>query len=110
MYQRGASTPYRLTDGAQLRAGVEKASAMNTTIRTTIAGIALATLMASAAMAQTATVTTYGGSTSGKGPSLVGRQMTPLATIGNLAVGVWTRVPPPYDTAATYNGAANPLP
>ena len=80
------------------------------TIRITIAGVALAALMTSAAMAQTAAVTTYGGNVAGNGPSLVGRQMTPLATFGSLAVGIWTRVPPPYDASASYNGAANPLP
>ena len=80
------------------------------TIRTTIAGIALTIMMAGAAMAQTTAVTTYGGSTSGQGPSVVGRQMTPLAAIGDVAVGIWTRVPPPYDATASYNGAANPLP
>jgi hypothetical protein len=98
-----------LADGTQLRAEVGRALAMKT-IRTTIAGIALTALMAGAAVAQTAAVTTYGGNVAGNGPSVVGRQMTPLATIGNLAVGVWTRVPPPYDAAASYNGAANPLP
>src|SRR5579859_3277492 len=98
-----------LDGGAQLRAEIGKAPAMKT-IRTMIAGIAFATVLAGAAVAQTAAVTTYGGSTSGNGPSLVGRQMTLLATIGNLALGVWTRVPPPYDATASYNGAANPLP
>jgi hypothetical protein len=96
-------------DGTRLRAEVERALAMKT-ICTTIAGIALATLLASAAMAQSAAVTTYGGSTSGNGSSFVGRQMTPLATFGDLSVGIWSRVPPPYDATASYNGAANPLP
>jgi hypothetical protein len=80
------------------------------TMRTTVAGIALATLMVSTAMAQSSAVATYGGNTSGAGSSVVGREMTPLATFGNLAVGIWTRVPPPYDATANYNAGANPLP
>jgi hypothetical protein len=79
-------------------------------IRIAIAGVALAAVMGSAAMAQTAAATAYGGSVSGTGPSVVGPQMTPLTTIGDLAVGIWTRVPPSYDATADYNGAANPLP
>ncbi len=35
---------------------------------------------------------------------------TPLVTMGNLAVGIWTRVPPPYDAEANRSAAANPLP
>ena len=80
------------------------------TIRIAIAGVALAAVMHSAAMAQTTAVTAYGGNISGTGPSLVGRQMTPLATVGDVALGIWTRVPPPYDAAGHYNNAANPLP
>jgi hypothetical protein len=80
------------------------------TIRIAIAGVALAAVMGSAAMAQTTAVTAYGGNISGTGPSLAGRQMTPLASLGDLAMGIWTRVPTPYDATANYNGAANPLP
>jgi hypothetical protein len=79
-------------------------------IRIAIAGAALAAVMGSAAMAQTTVATAYGGSMSGTGPSAAGWQMTPLATVGDLAVGIWTRIPPSYDTTADYNGAANPLP
>lgn len=32
-----------------------------------------------------------------------------IATIGDLPVRVWAPVPPPYDTAADRNNAANPL-
>ena len=35
---------------------------------------------------------------------------TPLFVIGGLAVGIWARVPPPYDVTANRNAAANPLP
>ena len=35
---------------------------------------------------------------------------TPLFAIGDLAVGIWARVPPPYDVTANRNTAANPLP
>ncbi len=35
---------------------------------------------------------------------------TPLITMGNLAVGIWTRVPPPYNVEANRSAAANPLP
>jgi hypothetical protein len=35
---------------------------------------------------------------------------TPLVTTGNLTVGIWTRVGPPYDVEANRSAAANPLP
>jgi len=35
---------------------------------------------------------------------------TPLFVVGDLAVGIWARVPPPYDVTANRNAAANPLP
>ncbi len=35
---------------------------------------------------------------------------TPLVTMGNLAVGIWTRVQPPYNAEANRSAAANPLP
>ena len=92
-----------------MRAQIAKASAMKS-IRIAIAGIVLAAVVGSAAMAQTTAVATYGGNVSGTGPSVVGRQMTPLTTLGDLALGIWTRVPPPYDATANYNRAANPLP
>jgi hypothetical protein len=34
---------------------------------------------------------------------------TPLFVIGDLAAGIWPRVPPPYDVTANRNAAANPL-
>ena len=34
----------------------------------------------------------------------------PLFFVGGLAVGLWARVPPPYDVTANRNTAANPLP
>jgi len=33
-----------------------------------------------------------------------------LFNIGGVPVGIWTRVPPPYDPTANRNAAANPLP
>jgi hypothetical protein len=36
--------------------------------------------------------------------------MTPLASIGDLSVGIWTPVPAPYDVTANRSAAANPLP
>jgi hypothetical protein len=38
------------------------------------------------------------------------RYPTPLFTIGGVAVGIWTPVPPPYDGAANRSAAANPVP
>jgi hypothetical protein len=35
---------------------------------------------------------------------------TPLFVIGDLTVGIWARVPLPYDATANRNTAANPLP
>ena len=32
-----------------------------------------------------------------------------IFTIGNLPVGLWAPVPPPYDARANHNNAANPL-
>jgi hypothetical protein len=109
MHVRADETPYCSAKGRKLWGHIAKASAMKT-IRIALAGVALAAVMVSAAMAQTTAVTTYGGNVAHAGPSVVGRQMTPLATIGNTAVGIWTRVPPPYDATASYNRAANPLP
>src|SRR5215469_2439898 len=102
-------TPYELWEGPQLRAPIAEASAMKT-IRIAIAGVLLAAVTGSAAMAQATAVSTYGGNVAGAGPSVVGREMTPLAMIGDTAVGIWTRVPPPYDVNGHYNNAANPLP
>ena len=38
------------------------------------------------------------------------RSPTPLFNIGGVPVGIWTRVPPPYDPTANRSAAANPLP
>ena len=35
---------------------------------------------------------------------------TPLVSLGGFAVGIWTRVAPPYDPEANRSAAANPLP
>jgi hypothetical protein len=48
-----------------------------------------------------------GGQSVTAGPRL---GATPLFVIADLAVGIWARVPPPYDVAANRNAAANPLP
>ena len=48
-----------------------------------------------------------GGQSVTAGPRL---GATPLFVIGDLAVGIRARVPPPYDVAANRNAAANPLP
>jgi hypothetical protein len=77
-------------------------------VRSACAGMLLAVVMAGGAYAQSAgQVSTFGNQMIGVGPN---QQMTPLATIGDLAVGVWTPVPPPYDSAANRSGADNPLP
>lgn len=51
-----------------------------------------------------------GGRTVTVGPQQTPSQATPLFRIGNLPVGIWAPVPPPYDAMANRNGAANPLP
>ena len=84
------------------------------TIRTAIFGI-LAVLLATTAHAQQPVVNsgqgvagTFSGQSVTPGPRL--QSPTPLFVIGDLAVGIWTRVPPPYDVTANGNAAANPLP
>jgi hypothetical protein len=42
------------------------------------------------------------------GPRL--QSPAPLFVIGDLTVGIWARVPPPYDVTANRNTAANPVP
>ncbi len=82
--------------------------------RATIIGL-FAALVASTAFAQgpgsgsSGTVSALGGRAFGVGPQL-GVGPTPLGFIGGVAVGIWTRVPPPYDVTANRSGAANPLP
>jgi hypothetical protein len=56
---------------------------------------------------QTERTPRLGGQSVTVGPRL---GATPLFVIGDLAVGIWARVPPPYDVAANRNAAANPLP
>jgi hypothetical protein len=84
------------------------------TIRTAIFSI-LAVLLATTAHAQTPVVNsgqrvaaTFNGQSVMPGPRL--QSPTPLFVIGDLAVGIWARVPPPYDVTANRNAAANPLP
>jgi hypothetical protein len=84
------------------------------TIRTAIFGI-LTVLLATTAYAQTPVMTsgqrvaaTFSDQSVTPGPQLQSR--TPLFVFGNLAVGIWARVPPPYDVTANRNAAANPLP
>ncbi len=82
------------------------------TVRAVLFGI-LAALMATTAYAQkpdagvVATTATFLGQSVTTGP----RQFpTPQFVIGGLAVGIWARVPPPYDVAANRSAAENPLP
>jgi hypothetical protein len=84
------------------------------TIRTAIFGI-LVVLLATTAHAQTPVVNsgqrvaaTFSGQSDMPGARL--QSPTPLFIIGDLAVGIWARVPPPYDVTANRNSAANPLP
>jgi hypothetical protein len=84
------------------------------TIRTAIFGI-LAVLLAATAHAQTPVVNsgqrvaaTFSGQSDTPSPRV--QSPTPLFIIGDLAVGIWARVPPPYDVTANRNAAANPLP
>ena len=51
----------------------------------------------------------FGGQTVTVGPRQAQTQATPLLSIGNLPVGIWAPVPPPYDVTANRSGAANPL-
>jgi hypothetical protein len=84
------------------------------TIRTAIFGI-LTVLLATTAHARTPVVNsgqrvaaTFSDQSVTPGPQL--QSPTSLFVIGNLAVGIWARVPPPYDVMANRNAAANPLP
>ena len=74
---------------------------------------ALALLMTMAAaqaepQAYAPAANTFGGNAVRIAPTLP-RQPTPLVTFGNLAVGVWAPVPPPYDVTANRTLAGNPL-
>jgi hypothetical protein len=84
------------------------------TTRSAIFGI-LAVLLATTAHAQQPVVNsgqgvagTFSGQSVTPGPRP--QSPTPLFAIGDLAVGIWARVPPPYDVTANRNAAANPLP
>jgi hypothetical protein len=74
----------------------------------------LGALTANAASAQTqpavsGAVSGLAGQSLGVGPGRL-QHPTPLFMLGGIAVGIWTRVPPPYDASANRNAAANPLP
>ena len=74
----------------------------------------LAVLVMTTAYAQSPATTpaageaTLGGAAVAVRPPVAGP--TPLVTTGNLAVGIWTRVQPPYNAEANRSAAANPLP
>jgi hypothetical protein len=51
---------------------------------------------------------TLGGQSFAVSPRI--QNPTPLFFVGDLAAGIWTRVPPPYDATANRVAAANPLP
>jgi hypothetical protein len=76
----------------------------------------LAVLLANGAWAQgpgggpVGEVAGLGAQSYGVGPRTGAQHPTPLALLGGVAVGIWTRVPPPYDVTANRNAAANPLP
>jgi hypothetical protein len=82
-------------------------------LRLVLFGI-LALLMATPADAQqpsagpAATTSSFRGRSVAVGPRL--QHPTPLYVMGGLAVGIWARVPPPYDVTANRNAAENPLP
>jgi hypothetical protein len=83
-------------------------------VRMAVFGI-LAALMATTAYAQSPVVNAGQGAAGPfSGQSMVSglrpRSPTPLFVIGDLTVGIWARVPPPYDVTANRNAAANPLP
>ena len=83
------------------------------TARAILFGI-LALLMATTADAQQsdasggATVASLGGQSVTVGPRL--QHPTPAVRRRRPAVGIWTRVPPPYDATANRAVADNPLP
>ncbi len=83
------------------------------TMRAALVGV-LTVLMATAASAQTqpaasGAATGFAGQALGVGPGRA-QHPTPLFMLGGTAVGIWARVPPPYDVSANRNAAANPLP
>jgi hypothetical protein len=86
-----------------------------TTLRVVLFGV-LTVLMVTTADAQkpdtgpAERATTFTGRSVTGAPWLGAQYPTPLFAIGNLPVGIWSRVPPPYDVSANKNAAANPLP
>ena len=91
-----------------------KVLAMNT-MRVIVLGVA-ATLMASTGAAQTVgpgptvEASSFGGRSVAADRLVAAQHPRPLAVVGGLALGIWTRVPPPYDATANLSAAANPLP
>lgn len=78
------------------------------TLRIALVGGLFAAILVGAAYAQVPADLSAGAY--GVGAPLRAPHVTPLATIGSLSLGIWTRVPPPYDVTANQNAAANPLP
>jgi hypothetical protein len=78
------------------------------TLRIALVSGVLVAILAGAAYAQAPT-DGYAGEYRGASP-LQAPHMTPLASIGDLSVGIWARVPAPYDVTADRSAAANPLP
>ena len=69
--------------------------------------------MIASASAQQVTASATGGPFAGRsvaiGEGPAPRNPTPLFSIGQLSVGIWARVPPPYDAAANRTYAGDPL-
>jgi hypothetical protein len=78
------------------------------TLRIALVSGVLATMLAGATYAQ-APADLSAGQYRGFSP-LHAQQMTPLATIGDLSVGIWTPLTQPYDVTANRSAAGNPLP
>jgi hypothetical protein len=53
-------------------------------------------------------IASMGGQSFAQGPRA--QQPTPLFMLGGLEIGIWTRVPRPYDATANRSAAANPPP
>jgi hypothetical protein len=90
----------------------QRPSLMNTA-RALLLGILVLTMAAPSeaqqARPRAATLATaLGGQSFAVSPRV--QNPTPLFFIGDLAAGIWTRVPPPYDATANRTAASNPLP
>ena len=99
--------------GAAVMARRERKALTMKTMRAALVAL-LVMGAATAASAQTqpavsGAVSGFTGQALGSGPGHV-QNPTPLFVLGNMAFGIWTRVPPPYDVSANRNLAANPLP